>query len=85
MLNDTERELLIYFLDDLIGRFSNAGCNDFTMKDTPENRVLIETAHKTVFADDSDFDIEDCIYRGKLMCFDWMLVEYLKSKFEDTE
>jgi hypothetical protein len=39
----TEKKILLGFLDQLRGHMSNAGCNDFTIENTPENLQCLKT------------------------------------------
>lgn len=39
-LNKTERAVMVEFLDRLADAMGNAGCNDYTLPDSPEGKLL---------------------------------------------
>lgn len=45
-LNDSERAVLLQFLDELSQRFSCDGCNDLCLPNTPENKELATRAYR---------------------------------------
>jgi len=92
-LTNTEITVLKDFLDQLADHFSNAGCNDYDLPNTPENKQLLLDAtiyDYTVngFANDADEmnEMNDDIKRinnakgKKLYITDSLLLSYLKYK-----
>lgn len=76
------REALIV-LRQAADEMSNNGCNDFYLSDTPEHRKFI-TEMMTNRSNDV-FDIEECIYKGKIIATDWMILEYIAELLEQQQ
>lgn len=71
MMSDNDRALIRGFLEDLVERMGRAGCNDYELPDTPENRKLVVTA----YAEASDWHLHRV--DGKIRCADFMIVHEL--------
>lgn len=76
-MTKNDRAVLDRLLQDLSDRYSNAGCNDFELEDTPDNRELVKTAESLCDAFDG-FRLS----RGKLCTVDWMVVAELRKRLE---
>ena len=72
MMSDNDRALIREFLEDLAERISCAGCNDYELDDTPENRELYAAA----YADDGP-EMPLRIINGKIACSDFVIVHEL--------
>lgn len=86
-----ETKILLDFLDQLNDYFGSAGCNDYTLPDSPENRLLIETAaaisHGTTlerWRKDEDYIAPEPHHR-KLFTFDLELLHYLEDKIKKAQ
>ncbi len=91
-LTSAEREVAIKFLDELQQRFSNDGCNDMELADTPANRSLIESAEawNVGAADMADWRShpdyhETMVIGGKLMTNNGLIAGYIRKRLEDGE
>lgn len=60
-LTNAELTVLKDFLDQLSDHFSCAGCNDYTLKNTPENRDLLIDAVSYFHDDVSGQELEEMI------------------------
>ena len=82
-LTKTEWKILVEFLEELDERFSNAGCNDYKMPNTPENRRFVEKMLKWAHEDDPDGQEETRSAFGwdndeeELFMFDGMALGFL--------
>jgi len=75
-LTSNELALIAGFLGQLGDRFSNDGCEDYSLPDTPENRQLATAAHAHC-----KFDVDGLnISRGKIHTQNTMIVAYLADK-----
>lgn len=60
---------------------SDNGCNDYVLKDTPENREIAEAFHKWAQKDDPDFP--DFTPAGsRIYLYDWMVADWLADMLE---
>jgi hypothetical protein len=80
MKNFTEMERKL--LSDLLGmaadEFSNHGCNDYVLPNTPETREFLANIMKE---DDEEWAAEILNRKGdKLYAQDWMLIRYFQKK-----
>lgn len=55
-MTKNEIALIVGFLNELDDEFSNAGCNDMYLQDTPENRKIFLEAEKLFVEDECDGD-----------------------------
>ena len=54
--------------------FSNHGCNDFNIENTPENQQIV----KELYSDSADFE-----FVTETICvMDWMLMDYYAEKLK---
>lgn len=60
--------------------FSNNGCNDFYLEDTPENQKLVRQMQKDEGIDDPETIF---CHDGRIISIDWMLMGYLSRRFKD--
>ena len=80
-LTDSEAKQLSAFLADLSEKYGNAGCNDYWMENTDENWYI----WKEIYKDIDDYKDEKRPNRKqKISCSDFMVVEYLKGKIDDS-
>jgi hypothetical protein len=77
-LNPTERAALIQLLDNFAGMLSNAGCNDFYLPPTEENRVLRNAVWQH-FTDPGE-TVEDDPPGAQPLVADHELLAYLRDK-----
>lgn len=78
-LSKTEKTVLLSFLEELIERFGNDGCNDNSMPDTPENREFLKAVSKE--SDEVNYyvdDDSDLIYGDNME-----VVSYLISRVKE--
>ncbi len=79
MLTKNDLSLLDKFLEDLSDSLGNNSCNDYILPDTEENRRMLIEAYD----EEDDFDIKNCIYKDKLMTYDFIIVGYLRRKLKE--
>lgn len=79
-LKEQELKLIVDFLDVLGDKLGNAGCNDFELEDTPDNRALIAKAALYNDPKATEEDQEPMVYDGKLLTQDTLICGYLKSR-----
>lgn len=75
-LTPAELKLMADVLELAGDQFSNHGCNDFEIDDTPEHRAIVAEMHK----DDPGFDIEDFLYHGKINAGDDSLMSHFADR-----
>jgi hypothetical protein len=73
-MTKNELEILDGMLERLSDIMGNAGCNDYELPDTPENRELVTQAHH----EELDFTIR--VYKGMIQTTDWVVLGYLRKK-----
>lgn len=61
--------------------FSNHGCNDMLLDDTPANRSFVIAMHKAIGDPDEEYDIDNDIHDGDIMTTDWLVMQYLAKLF----
>jgi hypothetical protein len=76
-MNPTMLKLASELLKMAADEFSNHGCNDFELDDTPENRELIINMQTEGGWDDPK---EVRVHDGKIFTTDWGLMRYLAKK-----
>ena len=81
MFTKAELHLLDEMLDYASNEMSNAGCNDFELEDTPENREIVTKAEQAMMGDDFE---GVSIYKGKILTNDNLLVDYLRDRIKWT-
>ncbi len=80
MLNRNELNLIASFLEELSERFSNDGCNDFEIKDTEENRVLL----RKIMEPNDEFHIYSYSSHDVLLTNNFQVVSALQERiFEE--
>jgi hypothetical protein len=79
-LNDAEYAVFMDLLQDLSERYSNAGCNDYELEDTPENREWVSKAETVDYKDKKLH-----LYRGKILTQDITLLGYFIDKLEEAK
>lgn len=83
-MNKTEITLFKDFLGRLGEHFSNAGCNDYELADTPENRAIYDGVEKMMLEFDPEYKVrgaQACIDRyGFILTQDWLVLDYLEKK-----
>jgi hypothetical protein len=76
-LSNEQLTILAELLDIASDEFCNHGCNDFDIKNTPENVEMI----KHMYGEDEAEDFLEG--QGNEICTnDWMLMDYFKRKIE---
>lgn len=71
----SDKQLLSNFIDDLCERMGCAGCNDFEMDDTEDNREV----YKAAYADEGrDFPVS--VHGGKILCHDFVILRELQKR-----
>jgi hypothetical protein len=74
-LNASESKILFEFLERLSDVFGNAGCNDLSLEDTPENRELVLNAEAYSYGDEASGEVR--VYNGKIGTMDHTILRYL--------
>ena len=77
-MTNYEAQLLAKFIDDLGRRMGNAGCNDFTLPDTEENRTLVRSAEQYGMGKDAKEKLD--VQGGKIVTDDFVVLDYLKHR-----
>lgn len=87
MLNTNEKKHLIDFLEDLVSKYSTAGCNDLYLDATDENIIMCEKVMGSILAEENWDRSEITIKNNKFTAPfpDWMLVQFLAEKMEETQ
>jgi len=80
-MNPNEVEWLLHFLEDLGDKYGNAGCNDMSIPNTPENMAMVK---RMIASGDYPNNIPQ-VYRDKIDVFDYELLSYLQEKLENLE
>lgn len=78
-----EYKILADLLETASDEFSNHGCNDYELDDTPENRDLLEAAHWWNVNNDRSQPFEIVVYKGKLITSDYFLMDYFSHLFDE--
>ena len=80
-LSKIEAKMLDEFLEHLIDMQGNAGCNDYTIKNTPENAVMVKEMND-FFRDEFDgIDAFSLMKDNKnFIGYDWAVVSFLRKK-----
>lgn len=88
-MNENEKKHFLALLQEASDALSNNGCNDYDIKDTPENRELATNVEmhqfdcKTIEEWKAHKEYSDLhIYKGKIWIFDTALLSYLIHKME---
>jgi len=81
-LNETERALAVQMLRLAAGQFSNAGCNDWMVKNTPENRAL----ERAVWAANPDVGRDETQDEegSHIWLMDHAVMRYLAGRIEES-
>lgn len=75
-----EMIVLVGFLNELSDEFSNAGCNDFELPNTPENRELIIAAEKHADCYEEEWHEND---KDTISSSDTIVLEYLIHRLKE--
>ncbi len=79
MLSKVELKLIGDYLEELVDRFGNDGCNDQNLEDTPEHRRLVEAANVDFDPVDGDpIEIQD----GEIITFNVVIVGHLRERIK---
>ena len=84
-LSKEEKEAFSKFLDTIAEEQSNAACNDFYVKNTPGNRLMLSEAIKYTIEnkEDREFYLEELNTKSKkLTTFDSTVFDYIRNKVE---
>ncbi len=77
----SEKTLIAAFLKDLSTIYGNNSCNELTLPDTPENRLLVKAANK--HATGTEPDEEDYVSDDGTLCVcDWFMVDLLRHRLQ---
>lgn len=76
-----EAMLLDEMLEELDERFSRAGCNDYSLPDTPENWQLVKEAEAETEKDNPD--PEPYVRDGKVHTSDFIVLAHLRKKLRE--
>ena len=81
-----ERKIFNELLDRLDDDMGNAGCNDFYLENTPENKRFAEAVTRHYFDECSGFDLKNEIreiqeYDGSIILIDHDVLGYLRHFF----
>ena len=77
-MNKFHKVLAAKMLDMAADEFSNHGCNDFTLEDTPENRDFYVKMMKETCGE----DVEVTPSKGKIYAMDYSIMNYLAGMLE---
>ncbi len=77
-MTKTEAMILATFCNELNDRFSNDGCNEMTLPDTPENRELVNKATQYAYGD--DVDMKPHIEDGEICTGNEAILSYLTHR-----
>lgn len=58
--------------------YSNHGCNDFYLPDTPENRELLRAAQLEAYGEEVDIHVDE---KGRLVSHDYLLMRFCAKVF----
>lgn len=86
-MKSNEIDLVIGFLEDLSHRFSNDGCNDMFLENTPENRKLVLQAQLAVNSSRTEIKLYE-IHKGqpqKICTNNILIIDYLISKLNEED
>lgn len=89
MLTKAEKELLLGFLQELSDNYGHAGCNEYSLPNTPENREVMRKALTMTYSEDQEeledeFDyLENC--DKTIHTIDTIVLDYIVTKVESLE
>jgi hypothetical protein len=86
-MKSNEIDLVIGFLEDLSYRFSNDGCNEIFLENTPENRELVLQAQLAVNSPRNEIKLYE-IHAGqpkKICTNNILIIDYLISKLNEKD
>ena len=81
-MTEAEIKTLLDFLEDLSNEYGNAGCNDFTLLNTPENLEMVISAIKYGYRDDDQKEVlENILSKDKktIRTVDFVVLDYLTN------
>ncbi len=84
-MNKSEKQILVEAVEELDNYFSNRCCNDYELKDTPENRQIIkeyQAWNLRVPLDEVESHKEygePNMHKGNLFCHDSVMIYVLKK------
>lgn len=85
-----ERQIFSRILDDLSDRYDNAGCNDFSIPNTPEGKEFAERVVRYALEGNGGIlqeEVDDWVENTcsteseSIILFDWQVLHYLRSLF----
>lgn len=77
-----EYKILARLLEMASDEFSNHGCNDFEIPNTPENNELVKQAYLWSSGEIEEFE-EDEEDKDTITTYDWILMSYFAHLFEE--
>ena len=83
MFTEAEKKILLGFLEDLSDKYGNAGCNDYRLPNTSENKQILCAAIKIQYEKDAVVKEVDRIMRIKgdtILTFDSLVLDYFIDK-----
>lgn len=85
-LSDIEYKFFMEMLDILGDYYSNAGCNDYVIKLTPENIEFIRMLLQQEAEEEEEIEeFEKAVSEGKefYYTFDFLILNYFENKFKN--
>jgi hypothetical protein len=80
-ITDAERKAFIRLMEDYSNNLGNAGCNDFSLDDTPENRIMVR--HAQVYCRSGEEDAAELhVHDGQIQATDFEILYYLIHKIK---
>lgn len=84
MMNNSEKKILLDFLEELSDRFGNDGCNDYELDNSPETRELCYAAMEYgAGKKDADEWLENLDLSKKIIFPNFIILDYLIKKFKN--
>lgn len=84
MMNNSEKKILLDFLEELSDRFGNDGCNDYELDNSSENRELCYAAMEYgVSKGEADEWLENLNLSKKIIFSNFIILDYLIQKFKN--
>lgn len=80
-----EYKILANLLEMASDEFSNHGCNDYELDDTPENRALMDLALRWNAPNGPEEEWETRTYQGKIITMDYFLMSYFSHLFKEID
>ncbi len=80
-LTQTEKDVLLGFVDELMDRFGNDGCNDMSLPRNRENRELIRAVDEYEGLPEEERYVQP--RTGPLVTSNITVLEYIKHRLEE--